>query len=101
MLLDAKLSHNFLAEAISTAVYLRNCYPTKAVDGMTPYEVWYGYKPKVKYLGVFGCDAYVHVLKDERSKFDSKATKCLLLGNGKKTEGHRLFDSIRRKVVPS
>ena len=101
MLLDAKLSHIFWAEAISTATYLRNRCPTKAIDGMTPYEAWYGYKPKVKHLRVFGCDAYMHIPKDERSKFESKATKCLLLGYGKRTKGYRLFDPIRRKVLHS
>ena len=40
MLLDTKLSHNIWAEAVSTAVYLRN-HPTKTLDGMTPYEAWY------------------------------------------------------------
>ena len=101
MLLDAKLSNNFWAEAISTAVYLLYRCPTKAVNGMTPYEAWHGYEPKVKHLRVFGCDAYAHVPKDERSKFNSKATKCILLGYGKKTKGYRLFDPIRRRVIHS
>ena len=101
MLLDAKLSHSFWAEAVATAVYLRNRCPTKAVDGMTPYEAWYGEKPNVEHLRVFGCDVYAHVPKDERGKFDSKARKCILLGYGQETKGYRLFDLIRRKVLHS
>ena len=31
-----KLPQRFWAEALSTAVYLRNCSPTKAVKNMTP-----------------------------------------------------------------
>ena len=50
MLLDAKLPHEFWAEAISTTVYLRNRCPTKAVNIMTPYEAWHGWKPKVKHI---------------------------------------------------
>ena len=38
MLVDSNLPHAFWAEALSTATYLRNRSPTKAVVGMTPYE---------------------------------------------------------------
>ena len=74
MLLDTKLSKNrsIWAESVSTAVYLKNRCPTKAVTGKTPYEAWFGQKPRVDHLRVFGCDAYVHVPKDERGKLDSK-----------------------------
>ena len=41
MLLDARLPHKFWAEAISTAAYLRNRCPTRAVKEMTPYEAWH------------------------------------------------------------
>ena len=101
MLLHARLPHEFWAEAISTAVYIRNRCPTKAVSEMTPYEAWYGEKPKVEHLRVFGCDAYSHIPKDERSKFDSKARKCILLGYGNQTKGYRLFDRIKRKLFYS
>ena len=33
MLADSKLAKSFWAEAFVTAVYLRNCSPTKAVEG--------------------------------------------------------------------
>ena len=54
MLADAKLPQKFWAEALSTAVYLRNRSPTKAVNDMTPYEAWTGEKPRVDHLRVFG-----------------------------------------------
>ena len=88
MLLDTKLSKKYWAESVSTAVYLKNCCPTKAVTGKTPYEAWFGQKPRVDHLRVFGCDAYVHVPKDERGKLDSKAKKCVLLGYGDTTKGY-------------
>ena len=37
-LIDSKLPHKFWAEALPTVAYLRNRCPTKAVEGMTPYE---------------------------------------------------------------
>lgn len=98
-MLDAKLSHEFWGEAVSEGAYLRNHCPMRAVDGMTPYEAWYDYKPKAHHLQVFGCDAYAHIPKDKRAKFDSKSRKCILLGYGQQTKGYRLFDPIQRKVI--
>ena len=57
MLLDANLPKVYWAEAVNTAVYLKNRCPTKAVQGRTPYEAWYGKKPNVEHLKVFGCTA--------------------------------------------
>ena len=70
MLLDAKLTKKYWAESVSTAVYLRNRCPTKALMEKTPYEAWFEQKPAVDHLRVFGCDAYVHVPKDERKKLE-------------------------------
>ena len=75
MLIDANLPHKFWAEALSTAVYLKNRSPTKAVKDMTPFEAWKNMKPKVGHLRVFGCDAFAHIPKDERHKLDVKASK--------------------------
>lgn len=82
MLFEAKLPQRFWAEALSTAVYLRNCSPTKAVKNITPYEAWFGEKPRVDNLRVLGSTVYEHIAKDERGKLDSKAQKCVLLGYG-------------------
>ena len=70
MLADTNISHTFWAEALSTAVYLRNRSITKAVYGKTPYEALTGEKPDVEHLRTFGCMAFAHVAKDERQKLD-------------------------------
>ena len=101
MLLDAKLPHKFWAEAISTAAYLRNRSPTSAVEGNTPCQAWYGQRPRVEHLRVFGCAAYVHVPKDERGKLDSKTKKWVLLGYGSVQKGYRVYDHLTRKVFYS
>ena len=99
MLSHANLPHRFWAEALSTAAYLRNRSPTKAVNGMTPYEAWSGQKPRVDHLRIFGCQAFAHIPKDERKKLDSKSKKCILMGYGTSTKGYRLYDLLKRKVI--
>ena len=63
MLFDARVPHSFWAEALSTAVYLRNRSPTKVLDDMTPFEARMKEKPRVEHLRIFGCDAYAHVAR--------------------------------------
>ena len=82
------------AEALPTAVYLRNRSPTSAVQGETP---WTNVKPNVDHLQVFGCLCFEHIAKDEREKFDSKAKRCVLLGYSTLRPRHiyRLYDLER------
>ena len=101
MLADTKLPHKFWAEAVSTAVYLRNRSPSKAVKRMTPYEAWTGERPNVNHLRAFGCAAHAHISKDERRKLDPKSRKCILLGYGITTKGYRLYDPQRARVFYS
>jgi len=97
MLLDSKLPKNFWGEAISTAIYLKNRSPVKALK-KAPFEVWHAKKPRVNHLRVFGSDAYTHIPRDERAKFDSK---CIMVGYGNVTKGYRLYDATQGKIFHS
>ena len=61
------------------ACYLVNRSPSSALGDNTPQEVWTSKEPSLTHLKVFGCDAYVHIPKENRSKLDKKAEKCILL----------------------
>ena len=98
MMSDAKLPKRFWAEALSTAVYLRNRCLTKAVMEKTPYQAFTGEKPSVSHLRVFGCVAYAHVPSDERHKLDSKSRRCIFLGYSTEVKGYRLYDQKKSRV---
>ena len=67
---------------------------------MTPHQAWYGQKPGVKHLRVFGSIAYAHIPKDSRKKLDSKTRKCILLvGYGSVRKGYRLYDRAKSQVL--
>jgi len=100
-LIPCKLPHEFWAEALFTAAYLRNLSPTKALEGTTTYEAWTNKKPSVNHLKIFGCEAFAHIPKDEREKLDSKARKCIFLGYGQKTKGYWFYDTNHLKVFYS
>jgi hypothetical protein len=88
----------FWGEAVSTAVYLLNRSPTKSVDGKTPFEVWYGYKPDVSYLRVFGCIAHVKVTKPHLSKLEDRSTPMVFLGYEPGSVAYRVFDPARNRM---
>lgn len=101
-MLTAKSLPKFLwAEAVNTAVYILNRIPTKRNLQQTPYELWNGRKPFVGHLRIFGSDAFAHVPKQCRSKFDDKARKVILVGYQGESTNYRLFDPVNRKVFVS
>jgi hypothetical protein len=55
LLKQRRMSAVFWGEAVVMVVYILNRSPTKALNGRTPYEAWYGRKPMVSHLRVFGC----------------------------------------------
>ena len=55
-LTDLPLS--FLGYTLETTAFTLNRAPSKSVE-TTPYELWFGKKPKLSFLKVWGCDSYV------------------------------------------
>ena len=54
---------NYWAEALLTAVYLKNISLTKGTHGknIILYELWHGSKPDIKHLRVWGWTPYAFV----------------------------------------
>jgi hypothetical protein len=89
MLNGVGIAQELWAEAIDTARYLVNMSPSSASVDMTPHEVWSGKKPLVSHLKLFGCDAFVHVPKEKRSKLDKKEFKCIFIGYKEGMKGYK------------
>jgi hypothetical protein len=64
---------------VGIACYLVNRSPSSALDDKNPQEVCTGKEYSLTHLKVFGCDVYVHVPKENRSKLDKKAEKCIFI----------------------
>jgi hypothetical protein len=65
------LSILFWGYALETAVFILNRAPSKSVE-TTPYELWHGKKPKLLFLRVWGCEAYVKKLQSNKLKTKAK-----------------------------
>lgn len=98
MLADSKLPERFFTEALATGRHLCNRCSMTVVNGKTPFEMWTGKKTNVKNLCIFCCDAYAHVLKDERKNLDSKTNKNIISGYGNRIKGYQLYDN-EKKII--
>ncbi|KAK1613767.1 hypothetical protein QYE76_019284 [Lolium multiflorum] len=76
-----------------TAAFTLNRAPSKSLES-TPYELWFNKKPKLSFLKVWGCEAYVKKLQPD--KLEPKAEKCVFIGYPKETIGVAQY----RKYVP-
>lgn len=100
MIIDAQLPKSFWAEAVSTAVYVRNRLPTTSHQlPSTPYELWNGHKPDIGNLRVFGSLAYAHIPDELRQKLDAKAEAMVHVGYSLLSKAYRLYDPASQKIV--
>jgi hypothetical protein len=58
----------------------------------TLHEVWTCKKPSLEHLRVFGCDGYVHVPKENKSKLDNKVETCIFIGYKDGMKGYKLWN---------
>jgi hypothetical protein len=67
LLSDSGLGADLWAEALVTANYTRNRFPS-SVHGRTPWEMFHGEKPSISHMRVFGAPAFMHIPKNRRQK---------------------------------
>ena len=95
------LPSKFWEEAIGTTCCLQNWIYHRSIGLMTPYELWYGHKPHVKALWIFGCPAYAYVLENKRNKLDAWENKTIFVGYGDAHgyKAYRLYDMTSKKFI--
>ena len=97
-MIESKLPKSYWLRAVDTAAYVRNLVK-KDANEKSPYETFWGRKPKTEHLKVFGCLTYVKNRKREKSKFDPKARKHVFLGYDSNSTAYLLQDIETRKLT--
>ncbi len=101
MLFESDLQLNLWGEAAMTACYLRNRSPAAGIS-MTPFEAFWGKKPDVSNLRVFGCAVWAKVPDQFRKKLDPKAVKGIFVGYAEGNKGYRVWLRDKpRKITTS
>ena len=93
-LTDLPLS--FCGYALETSTFTLNRALSKSVE-TTPYELWFGKKPKLSFLKVWCCDAYVK--KFQADKLEPKADKCIFIGHPKQLGIPPISDPEAKVIV--
>ena len=86
---------------MTTAVFILNRVPTKALKGKTSFEAWHGRKTSVSFLRTFGCIGHVRKTKPVLTKLDDRSTPMVLLGYAEGTKAYWLYDPRGDKVLVS
>ena len=81
MLLHAGTPGRYWWRAAHHAAYVWNRTAVATATGVTPFESMFGRKPSATSWGVFGCDAFCHVPKEQRQAFGAKMQPCIYLGH--------------------
>lgn len=97
MLMAKSLPSLLWAEAMSTAAYVMNRAINTGLD-QTPIELWTGKKPDVGHMRVFGTNAYAHVNKGQRRKWEPKATPLVFVGYSSTTKNVRLYEAASQSI---
>lgn len=96
MLWCAMLPVGFWSYATQCSVFLLNRSPASALpNNITPYEAWYGQKPNLGFLKVFGCRATAHVPDELRTKADwtaKSSPNCIFVGYSETENLFELWD---------
>ena len=64
----------------------------------TPYELWFGHSPSVKYFKIFGSKCYIK-RDDDIGKFDPRSDEVMFLGYSMKTKAFRCFNYRTKTIV--
>ncbi|KAJ0818200.1 putative RNA-directed DNA polymerase [Helianthus annuus] len=74
--------------------------PTSVLNGKSPYEVVYGFKPSLVHLRNFGCLCFSTIL-NESDKLAYHADKCVLVGYSNVKKGYKLLCLDNKRVFYS
>lgn len=97
MLQESNLPDNLWAEAANTACYLRNMAPVSGID-RTPFELFWGQVPKVSHLRIFGCEAFIQVPKELRSKLEPTSRRGKFVGYELDSKAYRVLVDNKIKI---
>jgi hypothetical protein len=96
MILHARLPLQFWED---TDFYLINRGPLISLDGGIPEEAWICKKVNYSFIKTFGCEAFVHIDKENRTNLEAKSKKCTCILYGVNYFGYHLWDYENHKII--
>lgn len=102
LLYSKNLPEKLWGEAANAVVHVLNRTINKNTACKTPYELYFGVKPNLSHIKVFGCLALVKAQEKKRSgyqkKLEPRASKGILVGY-ERAFTYRIFEPKSHKIV--
>ena len=90
---------NLWGEAINTACHMVNRVYFRPGIKKTPYELWKGRKPNVRYFIIFGSTCFILNDKENVGKFDSRSDEGIFLGYSSTSKTYMVYNKRTMKVM--
>jgi hypothetical protein len=101
MIHSKNLAQHFWGEAVNTACHIINRVYLRPETNKTPYEIWRGKKPTIKYFRIFGSKCYILRDRENLGKFDPKSDEGIFLGYSTNSRAYRVFNKRTETVMES
>src|SRR5258708_7948159 len=89
-------------QAVCHAVWIKNRTPTQSLNSTTtPYQSYFGKKPSLSSLRLFGCKAYAHVPKVHQTKLGKCSIECIHIGFADDKKAYVLYSQEWRQLIKS
>ena len=99
MLEAKKLATNLWDEAMNATVYIQNRVSHRSMKGKTPFKAYFGHKPDVSYLRVFGSTAWAQIPLDKRMDLQPQSIECMFIGYPNEYKGFKLLDIKTKHII--
>ena len=99
MLHNKDVARNLWGEAVNTACHTVNRVYFRPGTKKTPYELWKGKKPNVKYFRIFGNTCFILKDRENVGKFDSQSDEGIFMGYSSTSKAYRVYNKRIMKVI--
>jgi hypothetical protein len=101
MIHSQNLAQHFWGEVINTACHIINRVYLRPETSKTPYQIWRGKKPTVKYFRTFGSICYILRDRENLGKFDPKSDESIFLGYSTNSCAYKVYNTRTETVMES
>ena len=98
MIHDQDLPMHLWEEFARTMVYVQNHTPHRVLENKTLEEVFFGKKPEVSHLKIFGCLVSIHIPKEQRTMLDPSRKKGVFVGYSEILKDYRIYFLEFKKI---
>ena len=99
MLHNKDVARNLWGEATNTTCHTINRVYFRLGTKKTPYELWKGRKPNMKYFRIFGSTCFILKDRENMGKFDSRSDESIFLGYSSTSKAYRVYNKRTMKVM--